>query len=154
MIERSLPVTFEHMHEGDQPTAISDGECLSCEGGAPGSSVPRRVISNPISGEQIVIHTSGAETNGKLLVFDVFLPPGKHVPSRHTHPIQEERFTILAGTMRFRLGWRGILAATGDMIVIPPGVAHWFGNAGPGVVHARVEVRPALRMEELFATAA
>lgn len=29
---------------------------------------------------------------------------------------------------------------------------HWFGNAGPGTAHARVAVRPALRMEELFET--
>jgi quercetin dioxygenase-like cupin family protein len=140
--------------EAAQHDAIGEWESLNRGGSAPGSAAPRRVISNPISGEQIVIHTSGAETNGKLLVFDVFLPPGKQVPSRHTHPIQEERFTILAGTMRFRLGWRSILAAPSDTIVIRPGVAHWFGNAGPGVVHARVEVRPALRMEELFATAA
>lgn len=139
--------------EADQE-AIAGAEYLSGEGSAPGSLAPRRVISNPISGEQIVIHTSGAETDGKLLVFDLFLPPGKQVPSRHTHPIQEERFTILAGTMRFRLGWRSILATSGHTIVISPGVAHWFGNAGPGMVHARVEVRPALRMEELFATAA
>ena len=160
-------MTFENMREEDihrrqppktqeanQPAAIGDGERLSSEGSAPGSPAPRRVISNPISGEQIVIHTSGAETNGKLLVFDVFLPPGKQVPSRHTHPIQEERFTILTGTMRFRLGWRSILAIPGDTLVIPPGVAHWFGNAGSELVHARVEVRPALRMEELFAAAA
>ena len=70
-----------------------------------------RMIANPISGEQIVIHTSGTETDGKLLVFDLFLPPGTHVPSWHTHPVQEERFTILAGTMRFRLGWHHILAS-------------------------------------------
>ena len=89
-----------------------------------------------------------------LLVFDLFLPPGKHVPSRHTHPIQEERFTILAGTMGFRLGWHRILATPSDTIVVPPGVAHWFGNAGAEVVHARVEVRPALRTEALFATVA
>ena len=137
-----------------QHDASGEGERLSRGGSAPGCTAPRRVIDNPISGEQIVIHTSGAETNGKLLVFDLFLPPGKQVPSRHTHPIQEERFTILAGTMRFRLGWRRILATPGDTIAIPAGVAHWFGNAGSGVVHARVEVRPALRMEELFATAA
>jgi quercetin dioxygenase-like cupin family protein len=140
--------------EAAQQDASGEWESLNRVASAPGSPTPRRVISNPISGEQIVIHTSGAQTNGKLLVFDVFLPPGKQVPSRHTHPIQEERFTILAGTMRFRLGWRSILATPSDTIVIPPGVAHWFGNAGPGVVHARVEVRPALRMEELFATAA
>src|SRR5437016_2913696 len=96
--------------EAAQHEAISEGEHLSGESNAPGSAAPRRVICNPISGEQILIHTSGAETNGKLLVFDLFLPPGRQVPSRHTHPIQEERFTILAGTMRFRLGWRSILA--------------------------------------------
>jgi quercetin dioxygenase-like cupin family protein len=142
------------MWEAVQHDASGESESLSRGGSAPGSAALRRVISNPISGEQIVIHTSGAETNGALLVFDLFLPPGKQVPSRHTHPIQEERFTILAGTMRFRLGWRSIWATANDTIVIPPGVAHWFGNAGLGMVHARVEVRPALRMEELFATAA
>jgi quercetin dioxygenase-like cupin family protein len=124
------------------------------EGAALGNAASPRVITNPISGEQIVIHTSGAETDGELLVFDLFLPPGKHVPSRHTHPIQEERFTILAGAMRFRLGWRRILATPSDTIVIPPGVAHWFGNAGAEAVHARVEVRPALRTEALFETVA
>ena len=158
----SLLVAFENMREEgihrrqwseSQEVAQNDaiGEWQSLNRAA---SAPRRVIFNPISGEQIVIHMSGAETNGKLLVFDLFLPPGKQVPSRHTHPIQEERFTILAGTMRFRLGWRSILATPSDTIVIPPGVAHWFGNAGSGVMHARVEVRPALRMEELFAAAA
>src|SRR4051794_39914084 len=65
-----------------------------------GNSAPGHVISNPISGEQIVILISGAETAGQLLVFDLFLPPGKHVPSWHTHPIQEERFTVLAGKMQ------------------------------------------------------
>jgi quercetin dioxygenase-like cupin family protein len=140
--------------EAAQHDAIGECESLNRGGSTPGSAALRRVISNPISGEQIVIHTSGAETNGTLLVFDLFLPPGKQVPSRHMHPIQEERFTILAGTMRFRLGGRNILATPSDTIVIPPGVAHWFGNAGSGVVQARVEVRPALRMEELFATAA
>lgn len=116
-----------------------------------------RVIDNPISGEHIVIRESGAETGGQLLSFDLFLPPGAHVPARHVHPLQEERFTVVAGRMRFRLGRfgrRSILAYPGDTVVVPAGRAHWFGNAGAGVAHARVEARPALRMEEMFATAA
>lgn len=109
-----------------------------------------RVINNPISGERIVIRQSGAQTGGQLLVFDLFLPPGGHVPARHVHPIQEECFTIVAGQMRFRLGRRSIVAGPGETVRIPPRAAHWFGNAGAAVAHARVEVRPALRMEELF----
>jgi quercetin dioxygenase-like cupin family protein len=114
------------------------------------------VIENPLSGERIVIRESGEQTGGQLLAFDLYLPPGAHVPSRHAHPVQEERFTVVAGQMRFRLGHRRrtILATPGDTIAVPAGTPHWFGNAGPGVAQARVEVRPALRMEELFESAA
>lgn len=112
-----------------------------------------RVIVNPISGERVVIRVSGAQTGGKLLVFDLYLPPGAHVPARHVHPVQQEQFTIVAGQMRFRvgrLGRRTLLARPGETIRVPAGTAHWFGNPGAEVAHARVEVRPALRMEEMF----
>jgi quercetin dioxygenase-like cupin family protein len=111
------------------------------------------VIDNPISGERIVIRESGADTGGRLLSFDLFLPPGAHVPARHVHPVQEERFTVVAGRMRFRLGRGTIVAGPGETVLVPPGKAHWFGNAGKDeVAHARVEVRPALRMQEFFET--
>jgi quercetin dioxygenase-like cupin family protein len=109
-----------------------------------------RVIVNPISGERIVVRTSGAQTGGRLLAFDLFLPPGAHVPARHVHPIQAEQFTIVAGRMRFSLGRRTILAGPGETVVVPSGMPHWFGNAGPDPAQASVEVRPALRTEELL----
>lgn len=112
-----------------------------------------RVIVNPVSGERVIIRVSGAQTSGKLLVFDLFLPPGAHVPARHVHPSQEERFTVIAGQMRFRVGRFGrrvIQARPGETIRVPPGTPHWFGNSSAAMSHARVEVRPALRMEELF----
>ncbi len=108
------------------------------------------VIDNPISGERIVIRQSGAQTDGRLLAFDLFLPPGGHVPAPHVHPVQEERFTVVGGRMRFRLGRRSILAGPGETVLVPPGTPHWFGAAGAEAAQARVEVRPALRMEELF----
>ena len=120
-------------------------------GGGPPSG--DRVIVNPISGERIVIRLSGAQTGGKLLVFDLFLPPGAHVPAGHVHPVQEEQFTVVSGLMRFRvgrLGRRSILAHPGDTVRMPPGTPHWFGNPGSQVSHARVAVRPALRTQELF----
>lgn len=109
-----------------------------------------RVIVNPISGERIVVRTSGAQTGGRLLAFDLFLPPGAHVPARHVHPLQAEQFTVVAGRMRFSLGRRTILAGPGETVVVPSGMPHWFGNAGPDPAQARVEVRPALRTEELL----
>ena len=110
------------------------------------------VIENPVSGERIVIRESGDHNGGRLLAFDLYLPPGGRVPAGHAHPQQEETFTVISGRMRFRLGRRTILADPGETVVIPSGQAHWFGNHGDGVAHARVEVRPALRMEEFFET--
>jgi quercetin dioxygenase-like cupin family protein len=109
-----------------------------------------RVIENPISGERIVIRKSADETNGELLVFDLFLPPGGHVPAAHVHRQQEEKFTLIAGQMRFRMGRRTVIANPGDQVVIAPGRAHWFGNSGSTISHAQVEVRPALRMQEML----
>lgn len=109
-----------------------------------------RVIDNPISGERIVIQAGAADTDGRLLAFDLFLPPGGHVPAGHVHPLQEERFTVVHGTLRFRVDGRVVRLAAGQSVRVPPGTRHWFGNAGPGPAHAHVEVRPALRMEELL----
>jgi quercetin dioxygenase-like cupin family protein len=108
------------------------------------------VIENPLSGERIIIRTSAAESGGQLLAFDLFLPPGGHVPARHLHPQQEERFTVLDGRMRFQFGRRKVLLNTDESLVVPAGTAHWFGNPGPGAAHALVEVRPALRMQALL----
>lgn len=114
------------------------------------TSTAGRVIENPISGERIVIRESGAQTGGQRLTFDLFLPPGGHVPARHVHPVQEERFTVVAGRMRFRIGRKTVMACPGDTVAVPRGTAHWFGNMGTEIAQARVEVRPALRMQELF----
>jgi len=107
-----------------------------------------RVLDNPRAGERIVIRCSQPE----VLEFDVFLQPGAHVPAGHTHPCQEERFNVLAGCLRFRVGRRDVLAGPGSTLCVPSGTRHWFGNVGADVARVRVEVRPALRMEALLET--
>lgn len=115
---------------------------------------PTRVIVNPLSGEQIVIVRTAAQTGGAVLDWELTLAPGGRVPSSHAHPAQEEVFTVLEGTMRFRIGWRRRTATGGDVVRIPPGTVHHFANAGPVPARVAVESRPALAMEELLETAA
>lgn len=112
-----------------------------------------RVIENSRTGERIVIR-QGASDAGDVLVFDLFLPPGAHVPAGHTHPHQHERFQIKAGRLSFRINGRAITAGPGDVISIPPRTSHWFGNQGNTMAELRVEVRPPLRMEALLETSA
>ena len=110
-----------------------------------------QVLENHITGERITFRKTSADTDGELLAFDLELDPDGHVPGAHVHPVQEERFQVVSGTMRFRTGLKTITARGGDTVVVPPGTVHRFENADSAPAHVRVEVRPALRMEELFA---
>jgi mannose-6-phosphate isomerase-like protein (cupin superfamily) len=116
------------------------------------ASRSRPEIVNPLSGERITILEAAADED--VLVWELLLAPGGRVPSSHAHPRQEETFTVTQGRMRFRVGWRMLLAEPGDTVVVPPGKSHHFAN--PGRVPARVEVRtsPALGMADLLETAA
>jgi quercetin dioxygenase-like cupin family protein len=112
---------------------------------------PGQTLENPVTGERFTFtHTAGS-TNGELLAFDFALRPGGAVPIPHVHPFQTERFVVVEGQMRFRIGFRTVLADAGDVVEVAPGVAHSFANAGAEEARLRVEVRPALAMEDMFA---
>jgi quercetin dioxygenase-like cupin family protein len=112
---------------------------------------PGDTIQNPVTGERFTFTHTAASTDGELLAFDFALRPGGAVPIPHVHPIQTERFEVTEGRMRFRVGLRTVIAEPGDVIEVEPGVMHSFANAGDTEAKLRVEVRPALQMEEMFA---
>ena len=113
-----------------------------------------QILENPASGERITIRQTAADTHGELLAIDLELPAGRRVPGgQHIHPLQEERFEVVEGTMRFKMGRDRVVAGPGEVVVVPAGVPHDFANAGDSRALVRVEVRPALKMEALFETA-
>jgi quercetin dioxygenase-like cupin family protein len=111
-----------------------------------------QTIENPVSGERITFLQTAADTAGELLEFELELSADGRVPGAHVHPEQEERFHVLEGTMTFRLGMKNITAEAGETVVVPAGRVHKFSNGGDGVARARVEVVPALDMEDLLTT--
>src|SRR5919112_1927138 len=112
---------------------------------------PGQTLENPITGERFTFTHTAATTDGELLAFDFALRPGGAVPIPHVHPIQTERFEVTEGEMRFKVGLRTVIAGPGDVVEVEPGVSHSFANAGDDEARLRVEVRPALKMEEMFA---
>jgi quercetin dioxygenase-like cupin family protein len=112
-----------------------------------------KVLENPVSGERITFRKTASDTDGQLLEFDLELTPEGHVPGKHAHPSQEERFEVLSGTMKFKMGRKTVIAEAGEVVTVPAGVAHRFANGGDAAAHVRVQVRPALEMERLFETA-
>ena len=112
---------------------------------------PGQTLENPVTGERFTFLHTAASTGGELLAFELGLKPGGAVPIPHVHPIQTERFEVVAGRMRFRVGFRHVIAEAGDVVEVAPGVMHGFANAGDEDARVLVEVRPALAMEEMFA---
>ena len=112
---------------------------------------PGQTLENAVTGERFTFTDTAASTGGELLAFDFALRPGGTVPIPHVHPIQTERFEVTHGRMRFRVGLRKVEARPGDVVEVAPGVAHSFSNAGDDEAQLRVEVRPALAMEDMLA---
>ena len=111
-----------------------------------------QMVENPVTGERIVFRQTSADTKGELVAIDLALPVGGHVPGIHIHPLQEERFEVTSGKMKFRYGLRTIVAEAGETVVVPAGKIHNFAQYGDEPSQCRVEIRPALKMEQLFET--
>jgi quercetin dioxygenase-like cupin family protein len=112
-----------------------------------------QIVVNSATGERVVFQTLGRESAGELLRVDLFLAPGGAPRARHVHPFQEERFEILEGTIRFRIGSVTRVAMAGDVVVVPPGMPHLPRNVGDTEAHVIAEIRPALNLETFLENA-
>lgn len=90
------------------------------------------VIENPITGEKVTFLETSEDTNGELLRFEYVLPPRFSIPE-HVHPRQEERYEVLSGTLRGRVGGRGQDFGEGEWVIGPPNVPT------PGATPARTK---------------
>jgi quercetin dioxygenase-like cupin family protein len=107
-----------------------------------------QTIENPATGERLTFVRTAADTGGELLEVELVWPrQGERAPE-HVHPEMEERFEVVAGTPRFRIGGEEIAAGPGDVVTVPPATRHLGWNPTEQEVRLRVEFRPALRWEE------
>jgi len=113
---------------------------------------PGQVMENPVSGEDRIVFTKTArETGGELFELEVFVRAGAPGTPEMVHPLQDESFRILSGSLDFRIGGKERRLGAGESVVIPKGTPHNWWNESSEEAHALVELRPALRSEELFA---
>ncbi len=113
---------------------------------------PGDVLEHPVTGETIIFRQTGATTGGKLIEADFYMRPGAFVAAEHIHPHQEERFEVIAGTLRGRVAGKELAGVRGETVVVPAGTPHLWWNSGDEELHVRVAVRPALTLENWFET--
>lgn len=84
------------------------------------------VIENPIMAQRILLCQTARDTQGAFVAVEYFNQPftGKGAAPPHFHPTMTERFEILAGTARYRLGKDERDAKPGDVLTFPPRVPH------------------------------
>ncbi len=117
-------------------------------------AIKGQALNNPSTKERIVFQQTEKDTNGTVVEFDHYIPPGKESTfPEHVQLNQEERFDIVSGTARYRLNGVEGQAHAGESVIVPPGAFHvncW--NAGPGELHLRHSFRPALGADYFFET--
>lgn len=110
------------------------------------------VLEHPVTREKIIIRKTARDTGGELFQGDLYLQPGAFVAAEHIHPLQEERFEVITGTLRGRVAGKEFASGPGESVVVPRGAPHVWWNAGDDELHALVDLRPALKIESFFET--
>jgi quercetin dioxygenase-like cupin family protein len=108
------------------------------------------VFENAVTGERAVVRVGTLESDGDLLVLDLYVPAGSAVPGAHVHPSMEERVTVVRGRVGLRLGRCVSIATPDQQVTVPAGMVHDWWNAGETEAHVVVEMRSAGRFEELL----
>ena len=107
---------------------------------------PGETIEAPNMGMRVTCRESG----GERLSFDLWMRGGATPPPMHVHPHQEERITVMSGSVRSRSGGVDRVLSPGDTVVSPPGESHTVGPAGNEDVEMVAELRPALTYEQFI----
>ena len=109
-------------------------------------------LVNPVTKERMTFLKTATETNGDYVLIEMRAEPEAVVAAAHVHPSQTETFEVLSGKLGAKVGRRKVEAGAGDVLVVEPGQAHKWWNAGDGELVFRTEVRPALEFEQLIET--
>jgi uncharacterized protein YjlB len=108
-------------------------------------AAPFRTIFNSATGEQIEF----TDVREDIVRFNWQSKPGGSI-TEHVHPRQQERFIITAGQAHFTLNGEKRVVGPGEPLDVPAGAPHSEGNPGSVDVIGVVELRPALRTQQMF----
>lgn len=109
-----------------------------------------RVLWNEAFGERVEFRRTAAETDGELVECELVLSKEGAGPGSHIHPRQEERFHVLSGSLALQVDAEERVLGPGDRAAVPPGIPHAWRKLGPGETVVRLELHPALRIEEIL----
>ena len=75
---------------------------------------PGETLEAPNMGMRVTCRESTADSDGRLLSFDLWMRGSAAPPPMHVHPHQEERILVVNGLVRSRSGGRDRVLSPGD----------------------------------------
>jgi len=104
-------------------------------------------IENPLTGQRNLLVRLPSETGGWSYVIEYINQPftGKAGQPFHYHLTYTEKFEILSGRARYRLGNKERVAEAGSLVVLPPVIPHlhpWSDSNEDLHVRQTVEANP------------
>jgi mannose-6-phosphate isomerase-like protein (cupin superfamily) len=107
-------------------------------------------LYDPVQGDSIEFRETARDTGGALLS-GVWTAVG--TPPMHVHPLQEERFEVLSGTVGIQIEDEHRSLGEGEQATVAPGTPHrWYSEDDQEKARFLFELRPALNTEVLLET--
>ena len=113
---------------------------------------PGDTLYNPVTGESMTFVTTSRQTDGEYVLIELSADPDAFVAAAHVHPAQTETFEVVEGSLAAKVDGTVHTANAGDVLVVEPGQAHKWWNAGDSRLVFRCEISPALQFESLIET--
>src|SRR3954447_12701093 len=82
-------------------------------------------------GHSLLLVKTGEETGGELLEMEASYTGEAGMPPEHLHPKQSERFEVLEGSMRTKIGDEERVYEAGEVFEVPAGTPHQMAAEGP-----------------------
>ena len=83
-----------------------------------------------------------AQSSGKLVMFEMTVPPQARVPAPHYHREVDEAVYVLEGTLTMSLDGQKRELGPGDSLFVPRGAVHGFENLAPTTARSLAVLTP------------
>jgi quercetin dioxygenase-like cupin family protein len=107
------------------------------------------VVRDPVHGARYAFHPQGEN-----MVVECWIESGGGLPE-HLHPVQEERWSVVDGKIRFGLGnTKKVIGPEDGEMVVRPGTKHSLSSVSEQDAHLRCLVLPAGHLEDFLTDSA
>ena len=103
---------------------------------------PGEGIALSARGSRMILKAIAETTSGAFSFMERHLPVSNRRPQAHRHQ-GPEGFYVLEGSIEFLVGGQSRTGGPGFWALVPPGVAHTFGNAGDSTARLLIIHAPA-----------